>query len=204
MGEAIKRGFGNLLNFQGRDRRKPFWLYMLFICIIWFVISSAGGVYWMVTAITALTQNNALQSTNPDEAGAIIMASIFGQLGQFLWFSMAISVVMGFLTIASFVRRLHDSDLSAWWALLPYGMLALTIVTVPLQMSYMTEVMQNMPAYMAQAEANPGVTPQFPGQSQMTLLGIPGWIQYIAFIILAVRDSTRGPNQYGEEPQISY
>lgn len=202
MGEAIGHGFRNLLNFQGRDRRKTFWLYILFVCLMWTLVSMVGSIMWIASFVNSIVNSNAMQSSNPDEALSVMMGSIFSQMGWMMWGSLILSVIIGFFTIASFVRRLHDSDLSGWWALLPYGMLALTIALMPIQMRYIDEMMTAMPQILEHASANPGVTPQYPGQTQMTLLGIPGWVQFISFIILAVRDSTRGPNRFGEEPPI--
>ena len=204
MGEAIGHGFRNLMNFQGRDRRKTFWLYMLFICLMWVLLSTIGSIYWVASIVQTITQSNAMQTSNPDEAVGVMMSTIFGQMGPVMWGSAILSAIIGLFTIASFVRRLHDSDLSGWWALLPYGMLLLTFALLPLQMSYMNEMMAAMPDFMAQAANNPSMNQQYPGQTQMTLLGIPGWVQFISFIILAVRDSTRGPNRFGDEPPIRY
>lgn len=93
-GGAIKRFFTKYATFSGRASRSEFWWVYLFTCIVNMVISFP---------------------TRFLESGSAPSYIFMGLEG--LW-SLAILVP----TIALWIRRLHDSNLSGWFVLLPYGL----------------------------------------------------------------------------------
>jgi uncharacterized membrane protein YhaH (DUF805 family) len=88
--EAVKSGFRNYLNFNGRAARSEFWLWVLFTAL--------GGIgsYILDTAIFVYHSDAMMNSPLND---------IF-----------SLVTLLPSLTIT--VRRLHDIDRSGWWALL--------------------------------------------------------------------------------------
>jgi uncharacterized membrane protein YhaH (DUF805 family) len=78
----------NYANFEGRARRKEYWMFFLFNVLIAIVLGIVDGVLGMKTS------------------------SGFGILGTL--YSLAV-LVPG---IAVGVRRLHDTDKSGWWMLI--------------------------------------------------------------------------------------
>lgn len=201
MGSAIGHGFRNLFNFQGRDSNSQFWFYILFICIFWIGLSSIGSIVWMTSFIMGTIETAVLApNMSEDQAAQAMFVEMANVMTPIMWANAALSLVAGVFTIAAFIRRLHDSDLSGYWSLLPYGMMILSLVTIPYQMQLINEFMSSMPEMLEQAEAGQQAMAIPPSQHKLTLMGIPGWIQIISFIILAVRSSTRGPNRFGDEP----
>ena len=76
--------------FSGRARRKEYWMFCLYNMIIW----------------TALAFIDGMASATPPEIGKGLIAVIF-------------SLVVLIPSIAVGVRRMHDTDRSGWWLLLP-------------------------------------------------------------------------------------
>lgn len=201
MGDAIAHAFRNLFHFQGRDSVNRFWLYILFICIMWFGLSFIASIAWMVSFVSDLIDTGATApNMTDDQAAEAFLRQMSGIFAPLMWVNAALTIVAGIFTISAFVRRLHDSDLSGYWALLPYGMMILSLAAIPYQLQLMSEYMAAMPAMMEQMEAGQQAMPIPASQHKLTLMGIPGWVQIISFMILAVRSSTQGPNRFGEEP----
>jgi uncharacterized membrane protein YhaH (DUF805 family) len=75
--------------FNGRSRRKEYWMFVLFNFIIVFVLSFLEGMV-----------------ANSSNGGQSILAGIY---------NLAVLVP----TIALGVRRMHDTDHSGWWLLFP-------------------------------------------------------------------------------------
>ena len=84
----------NYVAFSGRARRAEYWYYALFITIAWII--AAVGDFALGTSI-------ADPMGNPSGFGAL-------------------TIILGLATflpsISVLVRRLHDTDRSAWWLLL--------------------------------------------------------------------------------------
>jgi uncharacterized membrane protein YhaH (DUF805 family) len=111
-GEAIKQAFRNTFIYRGRASRSAYWWFFAFIGIVC-VLSSI--VVELVVSLAGTNGNN----------GA----------------NLAIEVILGIpilyaelAMLALFVRRLHDTNKSAWWILLafvPYlGAITLLIFTL--------------------------------------------------------------------------
>lgn len=76
--------------FSGRSRRMEFWMFILFTVIVRYVLTFVDGMIGMGVA----------------DGGFSPLSSLF---------SLAVLVP----TIAVAIRRMHDSDRSGWWILLP-------------------------------------------------------------------------------------
>ena len=95
--ENYKHVFKNYVTFEGRARRSEYWYFFLANIIVAFILGFIDGMFGI--------------STKPDES---ILADIY------LLLILLPSVAVG-------VRRLHDSDKSGWWLLLPFYNLYLLI-----------------------------------------------------------------------------
>jgi uncharacterized membrane protein YhaH (DUF805 family) len=99
-GQAIKSGFSNYANFQGRASRSEFWWFYLFTIIISFglsVIDQALGFTYGAQDI--------------DMSGTIVSIPGTGVLTT-IWSLAILLPILGLMA-----RRLHDTDRSAWWIL---------------------------------------------------------------------------------------
>lgn len=95
--------FRRYFEFSGRSRRKEYWLWSLFT----FVVSSV------------LTVVDRTLGWGSGGSGGGLLAGVFG----------LITFVPG---LAVLVRRLHDTDRSAWWLLSPFAGAAAGLILVPI------------------------------------------------------------------------
>ncbi len=108
---AIKSGFKNCFKFTGRASRSEYWFFYLF-----FVLSLMAVL--MVSMLLGGLLRGAAPESTANDTGAAIMASVFA-IAMLLYF-----LAMFFPILSLIVRRLHDSDKSAWFILLyfvPFG-----------------------------------------------------------------------------------
>jgi uncharacterized membrane protein YhaH (DUF805 family) len=130
--------------FSGRSRRKEYWMYLLLLVIVGFVLGMIEGVM-------------GLQQT---------VGGVYGPLSAIL----ALATFIPSLAVG--VRRLHDTERSGWWMLLPI---------VPYAVSFAMLFSGNLP--MA-------------GIAAMVALGCA-----IVLLVFMVLDGTKGPNKYGPDPK---
>ncbi len=92
--KAVKSGFDNYANFEGRASRSEFWYWMLF-----YVIARIGAA--------ALDQGLA-------SPGAYELGGTYELSGPFELVA-GLALVIPLLSVTA--RRMHDTDHSAWWVL---------------------------------------------------------------------------------------
>lgn len=193
--DAIKHGLGNLLNGAGRDARQPFWYYVLFLYALTIAISMAVSMPLMIESMVVGVRQGMDMANAHDPAAveaateAAMLTSMAESMKTAMWVSVGLSVILLFGLAASLVRRLHDSDLSGWWALIPGALQAVTIALAPQQIDQLDEMLK---AQMTDPMAG------FAGMGSPGTLA--GWAAILAVIILGVRKSTPGPNRFGEAP----
>jgi uncharacterized membrane protein YhaH (DUF805 family) len=98
-------------DFQGRSRRKEYWMFFLLMLIIGFVIGVVAGA----TAPSVPLGPDGY--ADPEAAAAATMAiysSPAFMIGGLIWLALLIP------SIAVTVRRLHDQDKSGWLVLLAF------------------------------------------------------------------------------------
>jgi len=115
--KAIKHGMTHLTEFSGRDARQAFWYFVLFLVIINMALGLLMTIPMMVSSFQTVFQ--AAQAGLTEEQLMLqISSQMAEQMESTMWVSLAANLVMTFLLAAAFVRRLHDSDRSGWWAAL--------------------------------------------------------------------------------------
>ena len=191
--DAIKYGLCNLFNLNGRDARQTFWYFVLLVFIVRTVLGvviAVPMVIHMFGSVVEVAKTGA--AADPAYIQARMMGSLAEDLPKIMWASVAIALVSGVAVLPSLVRRLHDSDLSGWWAALPAVLYVFALHNAPAQMQRVIKVMVTMDP------AHP------PSQLQMMQSqGFTGLLTYVALgliIYAGVRKSTPGPNRYGDAP----
>lgn len=147
--------------FGGRSRRKEYWMFFLFTIIVSVVLGIIDGV---------------LGLTLGGGDGATATAASTGVLGGI--FSLATIVP----SIAVGVRRLHDTDRSGWWLLIPVGLLILGLVL----------------GGALGGAAGGGMMGLGAGFGLGILGAVVGGLVLLVFYCL---EGTRGPNRFGPDPK---
>jgi uncharacterized membrane protein YhaH (DUF805 family) len=150
--EAVKSVFSKYFQFSGRSRRSEYWYYTLFAVLVAIGLAIVDGALFGF-----------------EEEDPSVFGNIFG-LATFIP-GLAVSV-----------RRLHDTDRSGWWLLLPYALLAGAF-------------------FFLLSTVMPGAGPG----ANVAMFGLVGMLLAIgAVIILLVwlcTDGTRGENRFGPDPK---
>ena len=149
--------------FSGRSRRQEFWMFMLLQFLIWMV----AFVLMMMMGVGAMS----MAGVNPDGTPRLGgMAGLFASMGIFIVIFGIIWLALFIPSLAVSVRRLHDTDRTGFWLLLPRGVLA----GAANQSSVMTAI---------------GV-----------ILSLLQWIASIVLLVFYCLPGTNGPNKYGPDP----
>ncbi|MES2338185.1 MAG: DUF805 domain-containing protein [Pseudomonadota bacterium] len=147
----LKRYF----EFSGRSRRKEYWMFVLFTVIVSIVLGILDEVLGLKFGESDSVRDNG------------VLGSIFS-LATFI------------PSIAVAVRRLHDTDRSGWWLVVPVvAVLVMIVAAIGGAMGGTSE------------GASVGLI------VAMSIAGISGLILLVLFCL----DGTRGPNRFGDDPK---
>ncbi|BCA58848.1 DUF805 domain-containing protein [Sphingomonas sp. HMP6] len=152
--------------FSGRSRRKEYWMWILFLILANIVLSILDAVLGLGGSATTTT------SSAPGAMGAAGNLS-----GGLLSGVFSLAVLVPNITVA--VRRLHDTDRSGWWILLPI---------VPLVLAF--------GGVFAGAAAASVSSMMFAG---VAFLGV--FISGLLLLVWYCTEGTRGPNRFGDDPK---
>lgn len=188
---AIKYNLANLTNFRGREGRSAFWFYFLFLAIIQIVVS-----FVISMAMTGPMMVDVFQAAQQGLSEAEMQQRLFGRLSGMMrasvWTSVASTLVLTALLVASFARRLHDSDKPGWIA-------GLTVVIQLAALGLAVASIDKVAQLMIIAQSGDMAKLQ-EAQAGMMLNGVLGWVPLLIVIVFGVWPSTDGANRYGEEP----
>jgi uncharacterized membrane protein YhaH (DUF805 family) len=193
---AVKYALSNLTNFHGRDARQAFWYWVLAVYIASFALSLVITVPTMIGGMGGAFQAAVRNPENPAAIEAVMNDRVSGMISSTMWLSVGTSAVTLVLLAASTVRRLHDSDLSGWWALVPGGVQVAVLILMPAQIARMSEL-------VAGASGTGPILAPDPLGAMFTASGLLAWLPWVALIALGVRKSSEGPNRFGET-SVSY
>lgn len=188
---AIKYNLANLANFKGRDGRSTFWFYVLFLVIVQIVIS-----FLISIAMTGPMMGDVFSAAGNGASEVDIQNRMFERMADMMrisaWTSAIVTLVMIGLIVASFTRRLHDSNRPGWIA----GVTAaIQAAGVALQIASIDEAMKVI------AIAQTGDVAQIQdAQGALVLNGLVGWIPALIVIVFGAWPSSDGANRYGPEP----
>ncbi len=194
MWAAIKYNLANLTNPNGRDARQTFWYFVLIIAVcqvgVTMLISIPMTMSAMAESISAVSQG-----ADPEQINATMMANMGATMGPQIWVGAIASLIGTLLLMCSFIRRLHDSGKSGYWALL-------VLIAQLAGIAYSISTIEDIQAYFSSISdletLNPGTMLQ--QQKDMAAKGLVRWVGPIIVIIFGVMKSTDGPNAYGEKP----
>ena len=151
----LKRYF----EFGGRSRRKEYWMFILFTIIV-------GAVLGVLDAVLGLDFNS--DDTGSFRGGNGVLGSLF-----------SLATLIPSISVA--VRRLHDTDRSGWWLLMPIGLI------------FVAAILAGFLGVFSGGMAGVGL-----GIGLIALVVIASAIVLLVFLCL---DGTRGPNRFGPDPK---
>lgn len=189
---SIRYNLANLANFDGRDARQTFWYYVLFLYLIQMVAGMLVAIPMMVTMFSQMFAG-IRTGADPDAMNGMMMEAITGPVAASMWLAMGLGAASLLAISASLVRRLHDSDLSGWWALVPGLAYLGYLAWLPRQIAAMEEAL----AKIGSSAKPPSELEMLQGQEWSMLLA---YLPIVLLVIFGVRKSTPGPNRYGEAP----
>ena len=111
-GQAIKNVFANLKNFRGRARRAEFWWFYLFIALVSISVSIAAS--FVVAAIIAPMVADLDANANGDMLSPEGQR-LFGTFVAVIGLGFVFGLLIFAMTLAVWVRRLHDVGQSGHW-----------------------------------------------------------------------------------------
>lgn len=192
--KAISHNLKNLTNVHGRDGRKVFWLYLLFVVILNILISILASIPMIVAAMNAGFE----VAQTGDSAAAEV--AIFEQVIQFaptaVWISLAVAALNIVLLAASFMRRCHDAGLPGLVVVIP---LAIHLVWMFISFRQLDGIEETMRAAVAAETAAPGAVEQSV-QTGMIAQDLLGWLALLILVLVGIMKSQQGANAYGEGP----
>lgn len=161
--------------FTGRSRRSEFWLFVLSQYILFGILEYIAFLFVPPMPIGP--------QVNP-EAMLPWMMHIF----QALSFLNILQLALLLPNLAVTVRRLHDSNRSGWWILMPYGVMFAAFIVFGVSMAIMAAGQGH------QAHPVAGII----GFILLFLLMIGGFVTLLIFLVL---DGTPGSNRFGPDPK---
>lgn len=188
---AIKYNLANLTNFKGREGRSAFWFYFLFLAIIQIVISFVISIA-LTGPMMADVFSAAQQGMGEVEIQKRMFERLSGMMRTSVWVSVVVTLVMTGLLVASFTRRLHDSNKPGWIAALA---VVIQVAALGMQISSI-DAMANM---MIVAQSGDMAKLQA-AQGQLMINGMLAWVPLLLVVVFGVWPSSDGANRYGAEP----
>lgn len=169
--------FKKYAQFSGRSRRKEFWMYILFVIIVTIVLS-------ILDAMLGLGGSTYSSSSLPD--GATGYGGSAGVNGGLLAGLFALATLIPSLAVQ--VRRLHDTNRSGWWILMPL---------VP----YIGGAVLLLGGALSGIGSG-GMNAMSGGAFALGgFLMLIGGVCAIALLVFMCLDGTRGPNRFGPDPK---
>ncbi len=171
---AIRAGLYRYLDFEGRSRRSEFWWMMVFgfICV--------AGAISLDTVLGTPKLGVMPDHGLPEDYKQSLFYTF--RISNFM-IETAVGLLLFIPLYSVLVRRLHDVGVSGYWALAYY---LIGFVSGP-----------TVAEMMNQVEAGQVVAPS----GFMMLIALVNLIAFAGFVILIIRDSDKGANQYGPSPK---
>ena len=189
MAGAIGYSLKNLTNFNGRDGRKRFLTYFVFVVILNLVLYLAASIPTIMAAMNAGIE--AAKTGDNRTAETAILNHMIDFAGTLVWISLGIALLNIVLLSAAFVRRAHDTGLPGLLLAIPLG----------LQLVWMFFAYRQLDGLKATMRA--AVDAQLAGQSPEVQSGmiaqdLIGWLVVIIVLVIGFLKTQRSENQYGE------
>jgi uncharacterized membrane protein YhaH (DUF805 family) len=170
------------VTFEGRSRRAEFWLWILFRILL----NMALGVIAFSTLFGAFHDIK----TEP----AVFLSRYMTVAPLFSLTGLALLLP----TLAVAVRRLHDTNRSGWWLILPYGAAMLGGVVFAILTATQIVALARMGDAADEVQGAAFMIFIF---RNAALCFLPTFLCQIVLLVFFLLDGTPGPNRFGLDPK---
>ena len=184
--------------FEGRSRRSEFWLWVLFRYLLSQFI---GAVAFAIIGPTFMQfgMHPETYAGHPDAFFQAYMAAM-GPWFRVMPFISLIGLALFIPSLAVGVRRLHDSNRTGWWLIMPYVVMIVGfIVFFVICGAMIFTASQHHTGDMSQSQG---------AQAALEIVGsvflcivLPVLISWIVMLVFFVTEGTKGPNRFGADPK---
>ncbi len=155
-------------DFRGRSQRIEFWMWVLFQFLVTIVLVTLDNVLGLGGTHRV--------SGVPGGSAASFSYGVYASAGLLTWIFWLLALIPH---LAVQVRRLHDSDRTGWWVLMPVAPYLVTLLVLVIGAASRSITMMLIGALFA-------------------VLSFGGVIALLVFYCL---DGTRGVNRFGPDPR---
>ncbi|ADU12804.1 DUF805 domain-containing protein [Asticcacaulis excentricus] len=170
-------------DFNGRARRQEFWLFWLVQFLFFSVLNS------IVMALMFQSFSTISAQTDPSNFMFNPTFMVLGQVGN------VISLALLVPNLAVGVRRLHDTNRTGWWLILP-----IAAFVVGLVLFLVTQGGHLASLFTDKYENNPQAVFSLIG-SGFLMVWLPTFVGSVVLFVFNVLDGTPGANRFGPDPK---
>ena len=113
----LTRHLTGLIDFQSRENRQPFWLWILIVYIVQLVVMLIAMVPIMTTWFDQMMPTLQADPHRFDNDPQAMMQLMVPMMQNIITMTVVSATLFFVLSAAAVVRRLHDSNRSGWWSL---------------------------------------------------------------------------------------
>jgi uncharacterized membrane protein YhaH (DUF805 family) len=201
--------FRGLLSFTGRERRQPFWLWILIVYVGQFIVSTVAMIPIMsgfsdsFAPLTERAQSDPTYLDQHPEAFQQVFAQMLPMMQTVMAMTATLALVLTALIAAAVVRRLHDTDRSGWWAAPNFAIqIAMPVLYASILPRFFA-TFANFRPDMPPDQINAAMGPAFSSMMALSGLGMIGFVMLIVLIVLLCQPTSLGSNRFGAEPNIT-
>jgi uncharacterized membrane protein YhaH (DUF805 family) len=192
---AVRYGFGGLTRFSGRDARRQFWPFAIFLFLATTALTYVAMAPAMMGMLAGAVELAGRASRDraagipayvPGDAAALPPELIPDFGGAFLIIG-AVNMIAILLLAAAVTRRLHDRNRTGYWGLIPLPFAIIAQIIAPRTMAAMMQVQMGRGS---------------PDFAMLMLNGAAYWATMIFLIVLLARKGDEGANRFGPAPPL--
>jgi uncharacterized membrane protein YhaH (DUF805 family) len=196
----LGRHLSGLIDFNGRENRQPFWLWVLTVMatatIAWMFafVPLFVGTFGRIEQFARDHPDQVMRTVGPGSYSIQVHGDhpeLMPDIGMLLPLLAIIALVGIVLLAAAVVRRLHDSGRSGWWGIVPLPFLFSGLALSSMVFGSFTRLAAS------NADPDPAVFKYFAllMLNNLLYLGTIGLL-----IVLLSLAGTQGDNRYGRDP----
>lgn len=196
----LTRHLTGLIDFQSRENRQPFWLWILIVYIVQFAVMLIAMVPIMTSWFDQMMPAMQADPHRFDNDPQAMMQLMVPMMQNVMTMAVVSATLFFVLSAAAVVRRLHDSNRSGWWSF-PYY--AMQVVSPVFMLSFFPRYFTMMASLQPGSQpdmTNPALQQAMQSMALMSLVNLLAFAVLVMMIVLLVLPGTVGPNRFGDDP----